>query len=144
MGLQTPSTSSVLSLTPLLGTPHSVQWLAVSIRLCICKALAGPLRRQPHQAPFSNHLLASTIVCRFSTCIIWDDYPGGKVSGWPFLQSLLNTYLHICSFEYFIPLLRRTKAPTLWSSFLLSSMWSVNCILVIWSFWANIHLSVSA
>jgi hypothetical protein len=41
MGLQTPSTFSVPSLTPLLGTPHSVQWLAVSI----C------LRRQPYQAP---------------------------------------------------------------------------------------------
>ena len=47
MGLQTPSTPSVLSLTPLLGTPCSVQWLAVSIHLCICKALTEPLRRQP-------------------------------------------------------------------------------------------------
>jgi hypothetical protein len=28
-----------------LGTPHSVQWLAASICLCICKDLAGPLRR---------------------------------------------------------------------------------------------------
>ena len=44
-----------------------------------------------------------------------------------------------------LPLLRRIKALTLWSSFpLLSFMWSVNCILGILSFWANIHLSVSA
>jgi hypothetical protein len=41
------------------------------------------------------------------------------------------------------PLLRKTKAPTLWFSFFLSFMWSVNCILGILSFWANIHLSVS-
>ena len=31
-----------------------------------------------------------------------------------------------------------------WSSFLLSFMWSVKCILGILSFWANIHLPVSA
>jgi hypothetical protein len=45
MGLQTPS---VLFLTPPLGTPLgtlcSVQWLAENIRLCICQALAEPLR----------------------------------------------------------------------------------------------------
>jgi hypothetical protein len=62
MGLQTPSTPSVLSLTLLLETPHSVQWLAASIHLCICKALAGPLRRQPFQAPLSMHFLASALV----------------------------------------------------------------------------------
>jgi hypothetical protein len=32
----------------------------------------------------------------------------------------------------------------LWSSFFLSFMWSMNCILDILSFWANIHISVSA
>jgi len=39
-GLQIPSAPSVLSLTPPLGTPFSVQWLASSIRLCNCQALA--------------------------------------------------------------------------------------------------------
>ena len=80
IGLQTLSTPSVPSLTPLLGTPHSVQCLAVNIHLCICKALAGPLRRQPHQAPFSMHFLASTPVSGFGNCI-WDESPGGTVSG---------------------------------------------------------------
>jgi hypothetical protein len=37
--------NSFISLTPLLGTPCSIQWLASRISLCICKALAGPLRR---------------------------------------------------------------------------------------------------
>ena len=86
MGLQTPS---VFSLVPSLGTLHSVQWLAESIHLCICKALAGPLRRQLYQAPVSMHLLASIIVSGFGD-YIWDGSPGGAVSGWLLLQSLLQ------------------------------------------------------
>jgi hypothetical protein len=39
-------------------------------------------------------------------------------------------------------LLSSTEALTLWSSFF-SFIWSVNCILGILNFWANIHLSVS-
>ena len=42
------------------------------------------------------------------------------------------------------PLLRRIEVSTLWSSFFLSFVWSVNCIFSIPSFWANIYLSVSA
>jgi hypothetical protein len=90
MGLQTPSVPSVLSLAPILGTPRSMQWFAASIHPCICKALAGPLRRQLYQALFSKHFLASTIVAEFGDCIS-DEYPGETVSGWPFLQSLLCT-----------------------------------------------------
>ena len=90
MGLQTPSAPWVLSLAPSLGTLCSVQWMAVSIHFCICQALAEPLRRQLYQAPVSKHLLASTIVSGFGDCI-WDGSPGGAVSGWPFLQSLLHT-----------------------------------------------------
>jgi hypothetical protein len=46
--------------------------------------------------------------------------------------------------EDLFPLLRITEASTLWSSYFLSLMWSVNCILGILNFWANIHFSVSA
>jgi hypothetical protein len=42
------------------------------------------------------------------------------------------------------PFLRRTKEPTFWSSFFLSFMSSVNCILGILSFGVNNHVSVSA
>jgi hypothetical protein len=42
------------------------------------------------------------------------------------------------------PILRRNEVSTLWSSFLLNFMCFANCILDILSFWANIHLSVSA
>jgi hypothetical protein len=52
----------------------------------------------------------------------------------------VSIFVHL---NILFPLLRSTKAPTLWSSFL-SFMWSVNSILGIPSFWANIHLSVSA
>jgi hypothetical protein len=38
------------SLIPPLETPCSVHWLAVSICICICQAVAGPPRRQLHQA----------------------------------------------------------------------------------------------
>jgi hypothetical protein len=40
-------------------------------------------------------------------------------------------------------LLRSMEASTFWSSFFLSFIWSVNCILGIPNVWANIHLSVS-
>ena len=44
MGWQTPLAPSVLSLTPPLGSLHSVQCLAVFICVCIGWALAEPLR----------------------------------------------------------------------------------------------------
>jgi hypothetical protein len=46
VGLQIPSAPAVLSLTPPFGTPYWVLWFTASIHLCICQALAEPLRRQ--------------------------------------------------------------------------------------------------
>jgi hypothetical protein len=80
MGLQTPSAPSVLSLTPPLRTPCSVQWLAAIICLCICQNLAKPLRRQLYQAPVSKHLLVSTIVSVFGDWM-WFGSRGGAASG---------------------------------------------------------------
>nr|AAQ96214.1 LRRGT00001 [Rattus norvegicus]AAS66205.1 LRRG00114 [Rattus norvegicus] len=53
----------------------SVQWLAASIQLCVCQALAEPLRRQLYQAPVSMHFLASAIESGFGVRI-WDGSPG--------------------------------------------------------------------
>ena len=64
-----------------------VQWLAVSIDLCICQALAEPCRRQQYQDHFSKYFQA--IMSGFGVCI-WNGSPGGAVSGWPFLQCLLQ------------------------------------------------------
>jgi hypothetical protein len=90
MGLQNPSAHWVLSVAPSLGTLHYVQWMAVSIHFCICQALAESHRRQLYQAPVSKFLLESTIVSDFGGCL-WDGSPGGAVSEWIFLQSLLQT-----------------------------------------------------
>jgi hypothetical protein len=84
-------------LTPPLGNPCSVQWLAASIYLCICHILAESLRRQLYQAPVSKHFLGSIIVSGFGICI-WNRSPDGAVSRWPLLQSLLNTLS-----PYFLP-----------------------------------------
>jgi hypothetical protein len=125
------------------GPLCSVQWLASSFLLCICKALAGPLRRQPYQAHFSVHFLASTIVSGFGNCI-WNESPGGTVSGWPFLQSLLNILSpYLLLWVFCSPSKKDQSTHTFWSSFLLSFMWSLNCILVTWRFWANIYLWMS-
>ena len=110
MRLQNPSTPSVPSLTPLLGTLHSVQWLVANIYFCICKALSGPLRRQPYQAPFSMHFLESTRVSGFLNCIR-DESPGGESQGDLSFSLCSTLYLHICSCEYFVFLLRKNRSP---------------------------------
>jgi hypothetical protein len=119
--------------------------LAESIHLCICQALAEPLRRQLYQVPVSKHLLASTIVSGFGDCL-WDGSLGGIVAEWSFLQSLLyNLSLKLLPWA-FPPILRMTEVSTRWSSSFLSFICYVNCILGIGTlnFCANIHLSVSA
>ena len=95
MGLQTPSTPSVVFLFPLLGIPRLVQWMAVSIHLCICKHLAGTLKRELFQAPCSMYFLTYIIVSVFSKCT-WDKYTGGTVSPCPFIQFFSTIFLHIC------------------------------------------------
>jgi hypothetical protein len=100
--LKTPSAPSVLSLTPPLRIPWSVEWLATSICLWLCSALAEPLWRQLYQAPVSMHFLTSTIVSVFDDCI-WDGTPGGAFSRWLFFNIWSILWIHICSSEYFVP-----------------------------------------
>ena len=72
MGLQTRLALSVLSLTsPSIGTMCSVQWMAVSICLCICQILAESHRRQLYQASGSIHFLASTIESEIGDYMGW-------------------------------------------------------------------------
>ena len=89
MGLQTPSAPSFLSLTPPLGTPRSFQWLAVSVHLCICQALAETLRRQLYQATVKKNSLASTIV---SMLTVYEVDPQGS-SLWLALLSVSALYI---------------------------------------------------
>jgi hypothetical protein len=85
-----PSAPAVFSITPPLGTLSSVRWLAVSLPICIGQDLAELLRIQLYQAPVSKHFLVSTIASGFGVCM-WDGSPGGALTGWPFLQSLLHS-----------------------------------------------------
>jgi hypothetical protein len=91
---------------------------------------------------YQDVFLGSSIVSVLGD-FTWDGSQVGQfLDGLSF--SLCSTLsLLICLHEYFVPLLRRTKTPTLLSSFFSIFFWSMNCILVIPSFWANIYLSVS-
>jgi hypothetical protein len=53
MGLQTLSAPWVLSLAPSLGILCFIQWMIMSIHICIYQSLAEPLRRQLYQTPVS-------------------------------------------------------------------------------------------
>ena len=119
MGRQAFSAPWILSLASSLETLCSVQWLAESIHLCICQALAEPLKRQLYQTPVSKHLLASTIVSGFDYCI-WVGSPG------LWMAFPLVSAPHFVSVTppmgILFPLLRRIEVSTLCSSFFLSFM----------------------
>jgi hypothetical protein len=73
-------------------TPPPAQsncWLRASTSLS--SSGTEPLRRQPYQASISKYFLASTKVSTFGD-YIWNGSPGGAVSGWPLLYSLLYTW----------------------------------------------------
>ena len=140
--LQTPIASWVLSLDPPLGSLCSVHWLAVSIHFCICQALAEPLRGQLYQTPVSKHLLASTIVSGFSNCM-WDGLQVWQSLNGLSLSLCYTICLRISPHGHFDPP-KRITVSTLWCSFLLSFTLSVNWIVGIPRFWANIHWSGSA
>ena len=58
--------------------------------------------------------------------------------------STLNFVSVTPSMGVLFPLLRKIRLSILWSSLFLSFLWFVICILAFHSFWADIHLSVSA
>jgi hypothetical protein len=107
MGLQTPSTPSFLYQTPPLGTPHSLQWLALSI----CKALAGPLRRQQYQTPFSKYFLASTIVSVWWLYLGWIPRLDSLWMAFPSVSSLYSVSIFV-PVSILFPFLKRTETPT--------------------------------
>jgi hypothetical protein len=133
MGLQTPSAPSVLSVTPLWG-PHAYSngWLqtSTSVFVRLWQGLSGDSHIRLLSACTSWHprkCLGLVTVYRMNPQV------RQSLDGLSF--SLYSTLcLHICSCKYFVFLLRRTEAPTLWSSFFLSFMWSIDCNLSIWSF----------
>ena len=142
--MQTPLAPWVLSLARSFVSLCSVQWMTVSIHFSICQALEEPLRRQLCQAPVSQLLLPSTILYGFGGCL-W-----GWTTRWGSLWMAIPSVStpHFASVTpnmgVLFPLLRKIRLSILWSSLFLSFMWFVICILGFHSFWADIHLSVSA
>jgi hypothetical protein len=73
----------------------------------------------------------------------WDPRWGSLSMVHPFV--LASNFVFVTtSMDILFPSLRRNEVATHWSSFFLIFLCFANCILGILSFWANIHLSVSA
>ena len=90
MGLQTPAAERVLSVASSMGSFVLYLMDDCEHPVLYQSGTAEPLSRQLYQSPVSKLLLASAIVSGFGGCL-WDGSPGGAVSGWSFLQSLLQT-----------------------------------------------------
>jgi hypothetical protein len=138
MGLQTPSAPSVFSLnsfiwdpvlSPMVGCQQPRLYLSGSVRASQETALSGSCQE--------------ALVDIHNSVWVWCLYMGW-IPRWGSLCMAFPSVSapHFVYLEYFVPLLRSTEASTLWSSFFLNFMWSVNCILGIPSLWDNIHLSV--
>ena len=144
MGLQTPAGPSIPSPTPPSRTPCLVQWLTASI----CLYLSGSGRASQEIDSHIRLPSASTSwhpqLCQgLVTVYGMDPQLGQSLDGLSF--GLCSTlFLHIPPVSILFPLLRRIKVSTLWFSFFVGFIWSVNCILGILSFCANNHLPVSA
>jgi hypothetical protein len=114
--------------SPMVGLEHPPLYLSDT----------GRASQETIRSGSCQQAVVAAILSRFGD-YVWNASQCGAVSGWPFLQSLSPPMGILFS------LLRRNKGTTVWSSFFLNFMWSVNCILGILSFCANnIHLSVSA
>jgi hypothetical protein len=120
--------------------------MAVSIHLCICQALAKPLRRELYQVPVSKHLLASTTVSGFGDCNEMDSQVSRSLNGHFF--SLYSTLCFCNSFHgCFVPPSKMDKSIHTMVFLLLE--FHVVCELYfgyseLLVFWANIHLSMNA
>jgi len=124
MWLQALSAPSIHSLTPPMGTPFSVQWLAASILLLFLSCSDWASKQTAICCQYV-HGISNIVWDRWYVCI-WTGSPCGVSSEWPFLQSLLQILSPFLLLWIFLfPFLRRTEASTLWSSFFLSFTWSV-------------------
>jgi hypothetical protein len=121
------SAPSVLPLTPPLESLCSVQWLAVSICICIGQDLAEPLRRQQYQASVRKYFLESTVVLVWVYCLrvrwiprcgsLWMVFP--SVSIWLFVPifplDMRNSEIKL--WRWVAPPLNQRPMPNLWKCF---------------------------
>ena len=118
--------------------------MTVSIHLCICQLLAIASQETAISESCQQNLVG---IC--NRVWVWWLFMGWN-PGWGILWMVIpsgsapNFVSVTPSMGILFPILRRNEVSTHWSSFFLSFMCFANCILDILSFWANIHLSVSA
>ena len=121
-------------LSPMDGCEHPLQYLSGTGRVSQKTAISGSCQQ-------------AFVVIHKSVWVWWLFM--GWIPRWGSLWILFSSVSasHFVSVTppmvILFPLLRRIKVSTFWSSIFLSFMWFANLILGIWSFWANIHLSVS-
>jgi hypothetical protein len=90
-----------------------------------------------------NHAGICNSVCIWWLIMGWIPGCGGLWMVHPFV-SAPNFVSVTSSMGILFPILRRNEVSTHWSSFFFIFLCFANCIMGILSFWANIHLSVSA
>ena len=141
MGPQTPS---VLSPTPQLGTPKLNPIVDCKLPPLYLSGSGITSQESPISGSCQQALpgIHSNIqdwwlyigwIPRWGT--LWMAFPSGSASHFISLFAPLSILF---------TLLKSTEESTFWSSFFLIFIWSVNGILGILNFWANIHLSVIA
>ena len=102
-GCKNTSALSVLFLSPPLGTPCSVQWLATSICLCTCQALLEPLRRQLLSGSCQQALLYVYYSFLGLVSVYGMDPQVGQSLDGLSISFCSTLCLHISSCEYFVP-----------------------------------------
>ena len=100
----------------------------------------------PQETPISGSFQQAPVGIHNSDWVWWLSM--GLIPSWGSLWMAFPSvstpnFVPVCSCDYFVPH-SKDQSITLLSSFFLSVMWSVNCILSIWRFGAHIHVLVSA
>ena len=125
----------------------SFQWNAIGRQRLLSTSELVRLWQSSQEAAISGSC-QQALLGILSSVWIWRLYKGWIPRWGSFWMAFPTVYApHYVSIFHpmsiLFPLLSRTETSTLWSSFFLSFIWSVNCILGIPRFGINIHLSVS-
>ena len=115
MGLQIPSTPSVLFLTPPFGDPVLSPMVGCEQPRLYLPGYGRASQDTAISASCQEALLGIPNIVWFGD-YIWDGSPGGAVSGWPFFQSLHSVSI-FAPVSILFAFLRRTSTPTAWYSY---------------------------
>ena len=133
--VSTGSPSPLLGISAIVITVGSWEPLAFLASGTFWWLLPVPHPPLLHTSQFPDPL---SVISIYSPICSWPIFPSPSS---PLFLLSLSYPQHPVSILF--SFLRRTEASTLWSSFFLSFLWSVSCIVGIQSLLPNIHLSVS-